>query len=149
MIGAYVVFLIVAIALCLKVRSDLKRHGDLLAQSRRDRHGDRRFRSVSRLTVLGFSLFTAGVVALLLLRIGLDPQSPIEALAFLAARIGVLLLVLGAAYFRCLSVLARALEMPVEMDRGGPADRARPRQAKEDPLDRVFDASRLELGSRG
>lgn len=149
MIGAYGVFLIVALVLCLKVRSDLKRHGDLLVENQDDRYGERRLRSVIRLTMLGFNLFTAGVVALLLLRIGLAPQSAVDALVFLAVRIGILLLVLGGAYFRCLSVMTRALAMPAETVRAGPPGRTRPRRAKEDPLDRVFDAARFELQSGG
>lgn len=153
-LGAYAVFLMLATALAVKVAWVLKRHGDLPLPGQNDtgdRRADRHVRSANRLTLLGFCLITAGAVALLL-RIGGDPQTMAEALAFLAARIGALLVVLGLAHFQCLSVMARAPEMPTEMPmgrpaaarRGGPVGRMRPRQAKEDPLDRVFEAAGLD-----
>lgn len=148
-LGAYAVFLMLAAIVTVKVGLVLKRHGDLLLHGKNDLRGaadpgpDRRLRSVNRLTLLGFCLVTAGAVALLL-RIGGDPQTIVAALAFLATRIGILLVVLGVAHFQCLSVMARASAMPVEMRRDRAGGRLRPRRAKEDPLDRVFEAARLD-----
>ncbi len=144
-LGAYAVFLIAAIAMTLKVALVLRRHGNLLLQGPADRRGangpdgEQHIRSINRVTLLGFSLVMAGAVALLL-RVGGDPRTLIDALAFLATRIGVLLVILGIAHFRCLSVLARASEVRSRV----PVGRTRPRQAKEDPLDRVFEPARLD-----
>lgn len=153
-LGAYAAFLIIALALSLSVGFVLKRHGEVLARAGLDARGigatgdNPRIRSVNRLTLLGFSLVTAGAIALLL-RVGGDPQSTMAVLTFIAARIGVLLVVLGLAHFQCLSVMARASERPVEMRLGGPTGRIRPRRAKEDPLDRVFEAARLDAPFSG
>lgn len=149
-IGVYAAFLMLAAALTAKVGFVLKHHGDLLLRDRNETPsargvlpgGERRIRSANHLTLIGFCLVTAGAVALLL-RIGGHPRSMIEGLAFLATRAGALLVVLGVTHFHCLSVMSKVSEAPAgeHRDRAG---RARPRSAREDPLDRVFEAARLD-----
>lgn len=150
-IGAYAAFLLLAAALTTRVGLMLRHHGELLLRDRKEiagveavwPGGERRIRSANGLTLIGYGLVTVGAVVLLL-RIGGDPGSMIEGLAFLATRIGALLLVLGITQFYCLSAMSRLSETAAGAHRDRPAGRARPRVAREDPLDRVFEAARLD-----
>lgn len=145
-IGVYAVFLCVTALLTLKVGLMLKRHGEILLRDGRvaDRRGEgQRLGSLGRLTLLGFYMVVVGAAALLL-RFGGVPQSALDGAAFLATRIGIVLLVLGVTHFHCLSILSRASAMPADGSRRRSADGARPRRAKEDMMDRVFEAARLD-----
>ena len=147
-IGAYAAFLILAAVLTVRVGFLLSRHGELVLRDRREGTGSSapRARSIGRLTLLGFSLVSAGAVALLL-RLGGQPQSVLDALVFLATRLGVLSLVLGITQFHCLSILSRASAVAAGPFRDGRTEPARPRRAREDPLDRVFETIRLDAPS--
>lgn len=153
-IGAHVAFLILAVGMAVKAGLVLKGHGDVLGQEREGHagikgagpQGARRLRSLGRLTLTGFSMVTAGAIALLL-RLEGDPQTVIDGLAFLVTRIGFLLVVLGVTHFHCLSILSKASWARATVLSPPPAGQQRPRRAKEDPLDRVFEAARLDAPS--
>ena len=148
-IGVYAVFLCVTALLTLKVGLMLKRHGDLLLHDGRvadHRGGGQRLGSLGRLTLLGFYMVAVGAAALLL-RFGGVPHSALDGAAFLATRIGIVLLVLGVTHFHCLSILTRASATPADGSRRRPPESVRPRRAREDLMDRVFEAARLDAPS--
>ncbi len=148
-IGVYSVFLCVTALLTLKVGLMLKRHGEVLLRDAQvaDRVGQgQRQQSLGRLVLLGFYLVVVGAVALLL-RFGGEPHSVMGGVAFLATRIGIVLLVLGITHFHSLSILSWASAMPVGGGRRRPQEGGRPRRAREDLMDRVFEAARLDAPS--
>ena len=144
-IWANVAFLILATGLAVNVGYFLWRHGAGLDAANAGRGGPGgSIRSFTGLTVLGYGLVAVGAAVLLLL-VGDLPETALELAVFVGIRLGVFLIVIGVTHFKCLTVLSRVA--------GAGADSAkrqepvRLRHAKEDPLDRVFEAARLNAPS--
>ena len=138
-IVAHAAFLILAAGLALNIghilRRQTDRHQSLVSGTP---FGDP--------VVLGFGLVAVGA-ALLLMVFGDPPESALEAVLFVGTRLGAFLVVLGVAYFKCLTLLTRAAAVDAALRPAVPADPPRPRRAREDPLDRVFEAARLDAPS--
>ncbi len=144
-IGAYAVFLALATALAVKVGLLQRRHHQ---ESRRSgaAAGGSRMLSVAGLAVLGFGLVAAGTIVLLG-SLGSAPSTMTGALLFVATRLAVLSIVLGVTHFKCLTLLTRTARLEGGLGAGPTPDARRPRQGREDPLDRVFEAVRLDAPS--
>lgn len=144
-IWANVAFLILAVGLAVNVGYFLWRHGAGLGAASAGRgRPEGSIRSFTGLTVLGYGLVAVGAAVLLLL-VGDLPETVLELAVFVGIRLGVFLIFIGVTHFKCLTVLSRVA--------GAGADSAkrqepvRLRHAKEDPLDRVFEAARLNAPS--
>ena len=145
-IGAYAAFLLVATALAAKVGLMQMRHYELSHPTSAAAGNRSRLLSVGGLTVLGFALVAAGTIVLLMI-FGRDPLTVVDAALFVATRLAILSIVLGVTHFNCLAVLSRAGDVGEGHAAGKPMDGHRPRRAREDPLDRVLEAGRLNAPS--
>ena len=144
-IGAYAVFLALATVLAVKVGLLQRRHHREIRPSGAAA-GASRTPSVGALTVLGFGLVAAGTIVLLSV-LGSAPSTMTGALSFVATRLAVLSIVLGVTHFRCLAVLTRTARAEGGLGTGPTTGERRPRQGREDPLDRGFEAGRLNAPS--
>lgn len=143
-IVAHAAFLILAAGLALNIGHILRRQGGgrpLAVAGPGHRTGGGT--SFSGPVVLGFGLVAVGA-ALLLMVFGDPPETVLEVVLFVGMRLGAFLVVLGVTYFKCLTVLTRAAAVDATVVPAGAADLPRPRRAREDPLDRVFEAARLD-----
>lgn len=96
-IATYAVYLVIAIPLTVWVATTLHRHGRLFlieAFQGKTEVAD----AVNMLLVVGFYLINLGFIALFL-RFGDKPQTAVEALEYIATKIGIVLLVLGCMHF--------------------------------------------------
>ncbi len=146
-IVAHATFLILAAGLALNIGHVLWRHGrggPRAAVDWRDRMSAGA--SFGGPVVLGFGMVAVGA-ALLLLVFGDPPETVLEVVLFVGTRLGAFLVVLGVTYFKCLTVLTRAAAVDAARAPAIPAEPLRPRRAREDPLDRVFEAARLDAPS--
>lgn len=146
-IVAHATFLILAAGLALNIGHTLWRQGGgrLLAVACR-RHGLGGGTRFGGPVVLGFGLVAVGA-ALLLTVFGDPPETVLQVTLFVGMRLGAFLIVLGVTYFKCLTILTRAAAVDAAVAPMVPADPPRPRRAREDPLDRVFEAARLDAPS--
>ena len=140
-IGAHAVFLALATALAVNIGLLQRRHDQRVRPSGASTGGERVL-SVGGLTVLGFGLVAAGTIVLLGV-LGSAPSTMTGALLFVATRLAVLSIVLGVTHFKCLTLLTRTARLEGGLGAGPTPDARRPRQGREDPLDRVFEAVRL------
>lgn len=137
---SHAVFLVLAGGLALGVGAYLWRHGEALrAGAGRPASG---MHTLTGLTVLGYGLVVVGA-AVILLMFGDVPATPLDAVLFVGMRLGAFLVVVGVTHFKCLVVLSRAFRDPSK----SASEPSRPRRAREDPLDRVFEAIRLDAPS--
>ena len=145
-IVSHAAFLVLAGGLALYVGAFLWRHGEALGASSAGRAGQRRptsrIHTLTGLTVLGYGLVVVGA-AVILLMFGIVPETPLDAVLFVGIRLGAFLIVLGVTHFKCLTVLSRAFRAATN----AASEPSRPRRAREDPLDRVFEAMRLDAPS--
>ena len=149
-IGVQAVFLVLCGVLAYAVGRRLGRHGDGLVGDRPDAvEAGRERRSLTRMVVLGVHLLAAGT-AVLLLHVGRPPDTMLAGLSWSAPRIAVLLVVLGIVELRCLSILIEASRCAATGPAAGPrpSEARPPRHGRADPLDRVFEAARLDAPSR-
>ena len=143
--AAHAAFLILAAGLALNIGVLLWRHADTL-QVAADGRRRRRLETFGGLVVLGYGLVAVGA-AVLLLMFGEPPRTVLDVAVFVGMRLGAFLIILGVTHFKCLTVLSRtagASAAAVQSPRPAPA---RPRRAREDPLDRVLEAARLNAPS--
>ncbi len=142
-IVSHAVFLVLAGGLALGVGAYLWRHGEALRAGRAgmDRSASG-MHTLTGLTVLGYGLVVVGA-AVILLMFGDVPVTPLDAVLFVGMRLGAFLVVVGVTHFKCLALLSRAFRDPTNTA----SETARPRRAREDPLDRVFEAIRLDAPS--
>ena len=139
-IVSHAAFLVLAGGVALKVGMVLWRQGDATRAGPSGPGWPKdRMRTLTGLTVLGYGLVVVGA-AVILLMFGDVPRTPLDAVLFVGTRLGVFLVVLGVTHFKCLTVLSRAAANET-------SEPTRPRRAREDPLDRVFEAIRLDAPS--
>ena len=142
-IVSHAAFLVLAGGVALKVGMVLWRQGDATQVGPSGPGWPKdRMRTLTGLTVLGYGLVVVGA-AVILLMFGDMPETPLDALLFVGTRLGVFLVVLGVTHFKCLTVLSRAARIASKET----SEPTRPRRAREDPLDRVFEAIRLDAPS--
>ena len=144
--AAHAAFLIVATALALNIGVLLWRHADTLQAAADDGRRRRRLETFGGLVVLGYGLVAVGA-AVLLMMFGEPPETVLDGALFVGIRLGAFLVILGVTHFKCLTVLSRAAGAPAVAARPPQAAPARPRRAREDPLDRVLEAARLNAPS--
>jgi len=102
----YLPYAVIAVSLTIWLARALSRHGEVfLVDVFRDKPG--LATAVNQLLVIGFYLVNLGW-ALLLLRIGIDEVTTVnDAVELLTSKLGLLLLLLGAAHFTNLFVFHR------------------------------------------
>jgi hypothetical protein len=105
LVNSYIVYLIVSIALTMWVARTLSRNG-LVFLVECFGHDDRLARSTNHLLVVGFYLINLGWI-LLSLRFGSEPQTLPQAIEFLASKIGLVVVVLGAMHFFNMNAIAK------------------------------------------
>lgn len=146
-IWANAAFLVFASGFAVTVGYVLWRHGDTLiteAAVRGEAVGANR--PLTGLVLLAYGLVAVGA-AVLLVVFGEAPQTSLDSALFVGWRLGVFLIVLGATHFKCLTVLSRAAGAEPGVRVMRPRGSAGPRRAREDPLDRVVEAARLNAPS--
>ena len=105
LVNSYIVYLIVSIALTMWVARTLSRNG-LVFLVECFGHDDLLARSTNHLLVVGFYLINLGWI-LLSLRFGSEPQTLPQAIEFLASKIGLVVVVLGAMHFFNMNAIAK------------------------------------------
>jgi hypothetical protein len=96
-IVTYIVYLIFTCSFTFWVGNNLHRNGKIfLLDSFYD--NEKKADSVNQLLLVGFYLINFGVVSLFL-SIGRPPTTPVEAVEYLATKIGVVLIILGGMHF--------------------------------------------------
>lgn len=102
---AYVLYLLIAICITIKVAQTLSRDGEIfLVQC--FGHNRELARSTNHLLVVGFYLVNIGFITLTL-SFGGEPTTLPEAIRFLSGKIGLAVLVLGGMHFFNMSAIAR------------------------------------------
>ena len=93
----YIAYTIISIAMIVWVARTLHRNGRVfLLEAFKDR--EEMADSVNHLLVVGFYLINFGFI-LLYLRFGTKPETVVEGIEYIATKLGVVLLVLGAMHF--------------------------------------------------
>ena len=93
----YIAYTIISIAMTIWVARTLHRNGRVfLLEAFKDR--EEMADSVNHLLVVGFYLINFGFI-LLYLRFGTKPETVVEGIEYIATKLGVVLLVLGAMHF--------------------------------------------------
>ena len=93
----YIAYTIISIAMTIWVARTLHRNGRVfLLEAFKDR--EEMADSVNHLLVVGFYLINFGFI-LLFLRFGTKPETLVEGIEYIATKLGVVLLVLGAMHF--------------------------------------------------
>ena len=93
----YIAYTIISIAMIIWVARTLHRNGRVfLLEAFKDR--EEMADSVNHLLVVGFYLINFGFI-LLFLRFGTKPETLVEGIEYIATKLGVVLLVLGAMHF--------------------------------------------------
>ena len=93
----YILYTIISIAMTIWVARTLHRNGRVfLLEAFKDR--EEMADSVNHLLVVGFYLINFGFI-LLFLRFGTKPETLVEGIEYIATKLGVVLLVLGAMHF--------------------------------------------------
>ena len=105
LVNSYIVYLIVSIGLTMWVARTLSRNG-LVFLVECFGHDDLLARSTNHLLVVGFYLINLGWI-LLSLRFGSEPQTLPQAIEFLASKIGLVVVVLGAMHFFNMNAIAK------------------------------------------
>jgi hypothetical protein len=97
LVGSYLSYLVISIAVTIWVARTLHRHGRIFLVDTflgNEALAD----SVNHLLVVGFYLINIGYVSLAM-RSGIKPDNAAQVIEYLSAKIGVVLLVLGAMHF--------------------------------------------------
>jgi hypothetical protein len=105
LVNSYIAYLIISIGLTVWVARTLSRNG-LIFLIECFGHDEVLARSTNHLLVVGFYLVNLGWI-LLTLRFGSEPQSIAGAIEFLASKVGLVVVVLGAMHFFNMNAIAK------------------------------------------
>lgn len=105
LVPAYVAYLVISIGLTIWVARTLSKNG-IVFLIECFGHDDVLARSTNHLLVVGFYLVNLGWI-LLTLRFGAEPATLAEAIKFLASKIGLVVVVLGAMHFFNMNAIAK------------------------------------------
>jgi len=105
LVPAYIVYLVVSIALTVWVARTLSKNGIVFLKECFG-HDDNLAHSTNHLLVVGFYLVNLGWI-LLSLRFGSEPQSMAEAFEFLSTKIGLVVVALGFMHFFNMNAVAK------------------------------------------